>query len=225
MDSFHLGQIRMRRRSQWAKVAFDRALAALGIVLFFPVLVVLAVIILADDGWPVLFTQERIGRGFRPFRLLKFRSMRLKRTGPRVTAGGDPRVTRSGRFLRRFKLDELPQLWNVIRGEMSLVGPRPEVPEYVIASDPAWLSVMEVKPGITDLASLVYRHEEDILSGHNNPEQFYRESILPAKLQLNIRYLCTASLWLDLRLVLLSIRYGLLADKFEPSQILRKFSQ
>jgi lipopolysaccharide/colanic/teichoic acid biosynthesis glycosyltransferase len=151
--------------------------------------------------------------------------MRFHCTGLRITARRDPRVTRSGRFLRQFKLDELPQLWNVITGDMSLVGPRPEVPEYVVPDDPVWLAVANVKPGITDLASLVYRDEEDILFAVTNPEQFYREAVLPAKMQLNLRYIRNASLWADLKLIILTIRYSFLTARVEPSQILQKFPQ
>ncbi|MBZ5596307.1 MAG: sugar transferase [Acidobacteriia bacterium] len=214
-----------RRQTAWAKTAFDRVAGALGLVLLSPVLMAVAAVILADDGWPVLFVQERIGRDFRPFRMIKFRSMRLKTPGTRITAGDDPRVTRSGRFLRRYKIDELPQLWNVVTGEMSLVGPRPEIAEYVVHEDPAWLAVMEVKPGITDLASLIYRDEENMLSGQSNPERYYRESVLPAKLILNVRYMRHASFWLDLKLILLTVRYSFIPAPFDPTQALSKFPQ
>jgi lipopolysaccharide/colanic/teichoic acid biosynthesis glycosyltransferase len=220
-----LDGIRTRRRVEWAKSAFDRAAAALGLVLLSPALLAVATVVLVDDGWPVFFLQERMGRDFRRFRLLKFRSMRVGASGTRITAGGDARVTRSGRFLRRYKIDELPQLWNVLTGDMSLVGPRPEIPEYVVPGDHAWLAVMQVKPGITDLASLLYRDEEGILSRQNNPERYYRESILPAKLKLNVRYLRGASFWLDLKLILLTVRYSFVPASVDPSRILLRFPQ
>lgn len=212
-----------RRRSQWAKTAFDRVAAALGLVLLSPVLLAAAVVILADDGWPIFFLQERVGCNFSKFRMLKFRSMRVNAAGIGITAGDDPRVTRSGRSLRRHKIDELPQLWNVVTGEMSLVGPRPEVPEYVVPEDPRWLAVMQVKPGITDLASLVYRDEEDLLSGQKNPERYYRDRILPAKLMLNVRYLEHASFWLDLKLIALTVLYSIVPARFDRSLVLLKF--
>jgi lipopolysaccharide/colanic/teichoic acid biosynthesis glycosyltransferase len=123
--------------------------------------------------------------------------------------------------LRKFKLDELPQLFNVLKGDMSLVGPRPEVPEYVQLEAPVWQAVLQVRPGVTDLATLLYRHEEVLLGASGDPTAFYRETVLPAKLRLNIGYLRSRSFWRDLKLILLTIRYSLFPERFNPDLIKR----
>ncbi|HZS50186.1 MAG TPA: sugar transferase [Bryobacterales bacterium] len=205
------------------KVLLDRMCAAAALVLLLPLWFFIAVAIAWDDGLPILFRQTRIGRGNVPFQLLKFRSMRPRVPGPRITAGNDPRLTRVGAFLRRFKLDELPQLWNVLKGDMSLVGPRPEVPAFVDFQDPTWQTVLQVRPGITDLASLVYRNEEEILCGQNDPESYYRNEILPAKLALNMHYLRSRSLWSDLKIILITMRYSFFPAGFHSSSISRMF--
>ncbi len=177
-----------------------------------------------EDGGPIFFRHVRVGRGGRKFALLKFRSMRKGAGGPAITAGGDARVTRVGRILRRYKLDELPQLWNVVRGDMALVGPRPEAPEYVDADNPAWRAALGVRPGITDLATLIYRNEEEILAGVPDPERYYREVLLPAKLELNLRYAAASTPASDLRLLALTLRYSFLPSGFDPARIERAFA-
>jgi lipopolysaccharide/colanic/teichoic acid biosynthesis glycosyltransferase len=162
---------------------FDRVAAALGLVALAPVLVAVGIAVVIEDGWPWWFAQERIGRSGRPFRLLKFRSMRRANSGSLITARGDSRITRVGAVIRKYKLDELPQLWNVLKGEMDLIGPRPEVARYVEMNDPLWRGVLQVRPGITDLATLVYRNEEEILAQAEDPEQYYRQVVLPEKLR------------------------------------------
>jgi len=189
-----------------AKAVLDRLGAAVGLLALAPLLLLVAVAIVLDDGFPVLFRQIRVGRGGRPFRLWKFRSMRRNAAGPRITTGRDPRITRAGAWLRRYKIDELPQLWNVLVGELSLVGPRPEVPAFVDPADPVWQGVLAVKPGITDPASLAYRQEEQMLAGAPDPEHYYREVLLPAKLALNLEYLRTRSFWRDLRLIIRTLQ-------------------
>lgn len=188
-----------------AKGIFDRLAAAVGLLLLAPLMALVALAIVVEDGAPVLFRQVRVGRKGRRFRVLKFRSMRVGVPGARITACGDPRLTRVGRVLRRYKIDELPQLWNVLRGHISLVGPRPELPAFVELTDPTWRAVLEVRPGITDRASLIYRHEEELLGSAADPERYYRETILPAKLALNLEYIRTRTFWLDLKLILLTI--------------------
>lgn len=167
----------------------------------------------------MLFRQTRAGCGGRPFDLLKFRSMRSNAGGPRVTGGGDSRVTRLGRILRAYKLDELPQLWNIVRGDMSFIGPRPEVFDFVDLGDPVWRAVLSVRPGITDLATLVYRNEEQLLAASPDPVKEYRRSILPDKLALNLEYLRRRSLAADLRLLALTARYSFWPDGFEPQKV------
>jgi lipopolysaccharide/colanic/teichoic acid biosynthesis glycosyltransferase len=149
--------------------------------------------------------------------------MRTGAPSSAITAAGDRRVTRAGAWLRRFKLDELPQLFNVLRGDMSLVGPRPEVPEYVNAESPMWRAVLQVRPGITDLATLVYRNEEALLGASDNAEVFYRESVLPAKLLLNLEYLCRRSFRHDVKLIWLTIRYSLSPERFDADRIRKAF--
>jgi lipopolysaccharide/colanic/teichoic acid biosynthesis glycosyltransferase len=149
-----------------------------------------ALAVLVTSGRPAFFRQVRIGRGGKPFLLVKLRSMRASNAGPRVTARGDDRVTPVGRLLRRTKLDELPELWNVLRGEMSFVGPRPEVPEYVDLDDPQWAEVLQARPGLTDPVTLALRDEEVLMQGvAGDRERYYRETLQPEKLAGYRRYL------------------------------------
>jgi lipopolysaccharide/colanic/teichoic acid biosynthesis glycosyltransferase len=198
--------------------AFDLLVSAILLAIALPLMAAIGMAILWDDGWPVLFRQRRAGRHGKPFTILKFRSMRRCR-GAGITARGDARVTRAGRFLRQYKLDELPQLWNVLWGDMSLVGPRPEVPRYVDTADPAWRRVHRVRPGITDLATLVYRDEELILAGFPDPERGYLDTVLPAKLALNLEYLDRRSPARDLRLLALTIRYSFWPGRFDAHRV------
>jgi lipopolysaccharide/colanic/teichoic acid biosynthesis glycosyltransferase len=200
---------------------FDVTCAAAGLLLLAPVLAALAIVILCDDGRPVFFGQTRVGRKGKPFRIWKFRTMRTGSQGMVITAAGDPRVTRAGAVLRRCKLDELPQLFNVFKGDMSLVGPRPEVPEYVQLEAPIWQAVLQVRPGVTDLATLLYRDEEKLLGASDDPNAFYREIVLPAKLLLNLGYLHSRSFPRDLKLILLTIRYSLFPERFDQDLIKR----
>ena len=207
-----------------ARAIFDAVCAGVGLVLLSPLLILAGFAVVLDDGWPILFGQERVGRGGTPFRMWKFRSMRARVPGRSITSGDDPRVTRVGRTLRKYKIDELPQLWNVVRGQMSLVGPRPEIPRFVNINDPVWHIVLQGRPGITDLASLVYRNEEKILAMSSDPEAYYTEVILPAKLQLNLRYAQARSFWRDVRLILLTVRYSVFASQFDVGRILGSLS-
>jgi len=191
------------------KRLFDIVCAGLGLLILLPLLIVLALWIKWDSPGPVLFRQERVGRFGKPFYIHKFRSMRVDAPalGPQITVGEDPRITRSGRVLRAAKLDELPQLWDVLRGAMSLVGPRPEVPRYVALYTPAQRElVLSVRPGITDPASLQFSNESEVLARAADPEREYAEVILPAKLKLAGEYVRQASLWTDIRLILATLR-------------------
>ncbi|MEJ8574517.1 sugar transferase [Microbaculum marinum] len=193
-------------RGDLTKRLFDIAASFAGIVVLSPVMAAIAVAVLIDSGPPVFFSQVRIGRGGVPFRMHKFRSMRPG-PGLQVTAGGDPRITRVGAFLRHYKLDELPQLWDILRGKMSLVGPRPEVPA-MFARYPAESreKVVSVRPGITDLATLEYRHEEEILARAEDPERTYIEEIVPRKVALYLEYVDRRSFRLDLAIIRRTIK-------------------
>jgi lipopolysaccharide/colanic/teichoic acid biosynthesis glycosyltransferase len=202
---------------------FDMAGSAVAVTLLAPVLTGIALLIAICDGRPVLFRQKRIGRNGAPFWILKFRTMTNNRAGASITAAGDRRVTALGKRLRQFKLDELPQLLNVLRGEMSMIGPRPEVPEFVQFDDELWRAVLQAKPGITDLASLVYRDEERVLAGAANPEAYYRTAVLPAKLRLNLHYLKSRSMTRDARLLWLTARYSFFPRGFDSQRVAQSF--
>ncbi|MBX3744343.1 MAG: sugar transferase [Verrucomicrobiae bacterium] len=182
----------------------DVVTSALGLLVLSPLGLLIALSVKLGDGGPVFFGQERMGRGGRPFRIWKFRTMvpNADRVGIAVTQGRDPRITRVGRWLRRWKLDELPQLWNVLVGEMSLVGPRPEVPRYVALYDEGQREVLRLRPGITDVASLAFRHEEELLAGADDVEGFYVRECLPRKIALNLEYQAMATWWTDAGVVL-----------------------
>jgi lipopolysaccharide/colanic/teichoic acid biosynthesis glycosyltransferase len=197
------------------KRALDILLATAGLVLLLPVLGVLACFIKLTSRGPVLYRQARIGKGGCLFQILKLRSMVLQtsKRDLRITVAGDPRVTAIGRFLRRYKADELPQLWNVLRGDMSLVGPRPELLVYVAEYTLEQRIVLSIRPGITDPASLAYRHEEEILADQGDPEQFYRTQILPDKLARNRAYLQEITFQNDIRIILKTISSSFLPAK------------
>ena len=197
----------------------DVACAFAGLLILLPVFAGLALAILWDDGPPVLFGQIRVGWKGQLFVIWKFRTMRAGAQGRAITAAGDCRVTRIGAWLRKFKLDELPQLFNVLKGDMGLIGPRPEVPEYVQFDNSLWQAVLEVRPGITDLATLIHRDEEEILGASGNADTVYRETILPAKLYLNLAYLGSRSFWRDLRLIYLTVHYSLFPERFDRDHV------
>jgi lipopolysaccharide/colanic/teichoic acid biosynthesis glycosyltransferase len=193
------------------KRLLDLAGAGAGLLLLAPLLLLVALTIKLDSPGPVFYRQVRVGRGGREFRIHKFRTMRHApasgSTGPQITVGADARITRTGRWLRHSKLDELAQLIDVVTGDMSLVGPRPEVPKYV-ALYPAGLRerVLSVRPGITDLASIEYRHESRLLAQSADPEHTYVHEVLPAKLALQARYVEQAGVWTDLVLIARTLR-------------------
>lgn len=191
-----------------AKRLFDLLLAALGLALLAPLLLLIALWIRLDSRGPVLFLQERVGRFGRPFFIHKFRTMRVDAPalGPQITIGADARITRAGRLLRASKLDELPQLWDVLRGAMSLVGPRPEVPMYVVHYPPGLRELaLSVRPGITDPASLSFRNESELLAAAADPEREYVEVVMPTKLRLAAAYVRRANLRTDLRVILATL--------------------
>lgn len=178
-----------------------------GLLILSPFALMVAALIKVDSPGPVIFRQVRVGRGGRPFRIWKFRTMRdnAAALGPGITTGGDTRVTRVGRYLRRWKIDELPQLVNVVRGDMSLVGPRPELPEFVALYDAEERAVLDVRPGITDPASLRYRNEEEVLRSAPDPMRHYREVVLRRKIELNLEYRRRATILSDIWIVLRTV--------------------
>jgi lipopolysaccharide/colanic/teichoic acid biosynthesis glycosyltransferase len=189
------------------KRTFDFIAALLGLIALTPVFVITAILIKRDSPGPVFFMQERVGRGGAKFRILKFRTMHVNaETAGQITIGRDARVTHIGQGLRRYKIDELPQLINVLRGEMSLVGPRPEVPRYV-ACYPAEAReiILSVLPGLTDWASIEFRDENGILGRVSDPERTYIEEILPVKLKYYVHYVRHRSFFTDLRIIVLTL--------------------
>ena len=199
-------------------IDFGGALTAL--IVLSPVLACIALLVFTVDGSPVLFRQKRVGRNGRLFEILKFRSMRSSEAAL-LTVAGDRRITYIGAILRKFKLDELPQLVNVLRGEMSFIGPRPEMPEYVQHQDALWRSVLEVRPGITDAATLVFRDEEQLLQSAPDADAYYRAILLPAKLRIAVWYRESRSLPRDLTLLWLTARYSLFPRNFDRERVMR----
>jgi lipopolysaccharide/colanic/teichoic acid biosynthesis glycosyltransferase len=182
--------------------AFDALLAAVGLVVASPVLLLTGAAVVLTSGLPVLFRQARVGRGGRPFTLVKLRTMRTSGSGAMVTARGDQRVTSVGRLLRRSKLDELPELWNILRGDMAFVGPRPEVPELVDPENPRWKEVLSVRPGLTDPVTVRLRDEETLMASvAGDHERYYRETLQPEKLRGYVEYLHNRSWHSDLRVI------------------------
>lgn len=197
-----------RRKPQLiAKRAMDIVLSACALAVLWPLLLLIALAIWIDDPGPVFYRQVRVGRNGKTFRIFKFRSMVMDadKKGLAITVGRDSRITRVGAVLRKTKLDELAQLLNVILGQMSFVGPRPEVPKYVELYTPYQRQVLLVRPGITDYASIAYRNENDLLAGAPNPEAMYIEQIMPDKIELNMKYLREISPLADIRLILKTI--------------------
>lgn len=190
------------------KRTFDIVMSGLGLVCLSPLFLVLAVWIKCDSKGPVFYRQVRVGRNNKDFRLFKFRSMRpdSDKLGLITVGGHDPRVTRSGYYIRKYKLDEFPQLINVFKGDMSLVGPRPEVRKYVNMYTPEQMHVLDVRPGITSLASIRYRNENDILAEAEDPDRCYIEKIMPEKIAIDMEYVDKASLWTDIKLIFSTFR-------------------
>lgn len=186
------------------KRIFDLFFSISGILMLAPLYLLVALAIRLDSPGPILFKQIRVGKDRKHFKIWKFRTMCLdaEKKGGQITVGGrDPRVTRMGYYLRKFKLDELPQLFNVLFGDMSLVGPRPEVPRYVELYTDEQLKVLSVRPGITDLASIEFSNENEILAQFDDPEKAYREIVMQKKLALNLHYIGKSSLAFDILLI------------------------
>jgi lipopolysaccharide/colanic/teichoic acid biosynthesis glycosyltransferase len=192
----------------WPKRMLDIGVSAVSLLILSPVLALIAAAIRLEDGGPAIFWQVRIGRGGEPFRIAKFRSMRVKQDGERseLTVAGDSRITRIGGFLRRYKLDELPQLWNVLLGEMSLVGPRPETPALLQNYSSAQReAITALRPGVTDWASLILRSESELLAASPEPSAFYRDVLTPIKCELWQCYRMRPGVLTDLRILLATL--------------------
>ncbi len=193
----------------------DIVSSGIALVLLSPLILTIAILVKLTSPGPAFFKQIRVGKDRREFPLVKFRTMKVNadRTGPLVTVGGDSRITTLGRFLRRTKIDELPELWNVLLGDMSLVGYRPEVPVYIKHYQPEWELVFSLRPGITDLATLQFRNEERILMEAKDVERAYIEVVMPAKMELALYYVDNRSFWLDLKIITLTV-WGITLGRF-----------
>ena len=189
------------------KRIFDIVCSGLGLIILSPFLLFVAIRIKMGSDGPVFFKQIRVGEKGREFKILKFRTMVVdaEKLGRQITVGNDSRITKIGAFLRKYKIDELPQLINVFKGDMSLVGPRPEVPRYVNMYTEEQRRVLDVKPGITDLASIRYRDENELLGQAENPDEFYINTIMPDKLALNVEYINKSNIFLDIYIILKTI--------------------
>ncbi|WP_246234801.1 sugar transferase [Bacillus aquiflavi] len=189
------------------KRIFDITASFIGLVILSPVLILVSVLIKIDSKGPVFFKQTRVGRHEKPFEILKFRTMIVdaEKYGKQITVGKDKRITRVGHFLRKYKIDEFPQLFNVLVGDMSLVGPRPEVPKYTAYYNEKQRQIFEIRPGITDYASIKYRNENEILANSTDPEKVYIEEIMRDKLKINLEYVARRSLKEDIHIIFKTI--------------------
>ena len=185
------------------KRAFDVLFSLIGIIVLLPVFIIISLLIIIDSKGGILYKQERTGKGDEIFKVFKFRTMRPDSfsKGALTVGSRDPRITNVGYYLRKYKLDELPQLFNVLFGDMSFVGPRPEVKKYTDLYNQAQKKVLTVRPGITDYASIKFRNENDLLSVSDNPEQLYIDKIMPEKLDINLKYINDNSLFKDIKII------------------------
>ena len=200
-------ELENKKFNLFIKRAFDIIASFCGLIILSPMLLIVSLAIKIDSKGPVFFKQKRVGKNNKIFEIYKFRTMvtDAEKLGKQITVGNDSRITRVGTFIRKCKLDEFPQLINVLKGEMSLVGPRPEVPRYVDLYDEYQSQILLVQPGITDYASIEYRNENEILGKSENPEKTYIEEIMPTKIELNMKYIRNISLFEDIKLVIATI--------------------
>ena len=188
------------------KWLFDRTMALIGLLVLWPLLLVVALLIRVKmPGGPVIFKQKRVGQHGRLFTMYKFRSMRVHHSGSSVSVKGESRITPLGAVLRKYKLDELPELWNVLIGDMSFVGPRPDVPGYADKLQGDDRRMLQLKPGITGPASLKYRNEEKLLAGQADPQKYNDEVLFPDKVRINLQYLDNWSFWGDIRIIVCTV--------------------
>lgn len=200
-------ELEKKKLSLVIKRIFDIVASLGGLIVLSPMLIIIAICIKLDSKGPVFFKQKRVGKNKKIFEIYKFRTMvtDAEKLGKQITVGNDSRITKVGKFIRKYKLDEFPQLINVVKGEMSLVGPRPEVHRYVELYDEYQEQILLVKPGITDYASIEYRNENEILGSSSNPEETYIEEIMPTKVELNMKYIKNISILEDIKLILFTI--------------------
>lgn len=193
---------------EMVKRMFDIIFSVFGLILCSPVLTGISIVIKKEDSGPVFYRGIRVGRYGKPFRIFKFRTMVVdaEKIGASSTAEDDPRITKIGKWIRKYKLDELPQLLNVLKGEMSFVGPRPQVPWAVELYNEKEKRILDVRPGITDYASIKFRNEAEILKNSKDPDKTYLEKIAPEKLKLSLKYLENMSLWNDIKIIFTTIR-------------------
>ena len=188
------------------KFLFDRIVALFGLLFLWPVLIIVAILIKVKmPGGPAFFTQKRVGRNGKLFTLYKFRSMTVSHSGSSISVAGESRITPFGAVLRKYKLDELPELWNVLKGDMSFVGPRPDVPGYADALVGKDRDILKLRPGITGPASLKYRNEEELLSTVDDPIAYNNEVIFPDKVRINLYYLNNYSFWMDIKMIICTV--------------------
>ena len=190
------------------KRSFDIFFSFFGLIILSPLFLLIFVMVKTDSIGPVIYKQTRVGKNGKDFAVLKFRSMKQDSDskGLLTVGGKDPRITKTGYFIRKYKLDELPQLINVLKGDMSFVGPRPEVRKYVLLYDEVQKKVLDVNPGITDVASIKYRNENEMLEGSDDPESFYIKEIMPVKLKMNLEYINDRSFFKDIKVILNTLK-------------------
>ena len=188
------------------KRLFDFITSFIGIIVLFPIFIITSLLVKISSQGPVFFVQERVGKNGKTFQMIKFRSMiEIQNSNSTISVKGDIRITKIGAFLRKFKLDELPELWNVLKGDMSLVGPRPDVGGYADNLKGEDRKILELRPGITGVASLKYYDEEDVLATQDNPLKFNDEVIYPDKVRLNLDYYYNNNLWIDIKIIFATI--------------------
>ena len=202
------------------KRSFDLIASSIGIVVLSPLIILVGLAVLVESGWPIFYRAERTGLHGVPFRILKFRSMRDAPTGSHSHHSGDddPRVTTVGKWVRKFKLDELPQLWNVAKGDMSFVGPRPETPDYIKHYTPDQMAILELRPGITDFASIEFADLGSLLKG-DDPDKLYFEKVWDRKMELRMKYVRQRSFWVDIKLIFLT--FAAIFNRKYPEHISR----
>ena len=202
------------------KRIFDVLASLIGVIILFPIILIVAIVIKVTSKGNVLFKQIRVTKDGKEFKIYKFRTMRENSEGNKqITVGNDDRITSIGHILRKTKFDEIPQLFNVIKGEMSLVGPRPEVPKYVAMYNESEREILKVRAGITDYASIYFSNESELLGKAKNPEKFYVEKIMPYKIELNKKYIEEIGIFTDIKIIILTIFKILGLVKIEPKEL------